>query len=71
MPLAQPAATDDMHARGTSRVNDPIVDEVRAIREAYAASFGYDVDAIVADLRRGEDAHRERLVTLAPKELEK
>jgi hypothetical protein len=71
MPLTQPAAADDMHSRGAARVNDPIVDEVRAIREAYAASFGYDVDAIIADLRRSEDAHRERLVTLTPKTLEK
>lgn len=27
--------------------NDPIVDEVRVIRAAFAARFDYDVDAIV------------------------
>lgn len=32
--------------------DDPIVKEVRRIREAYAAKFGYDVAKIVEDLRR-------------------
>lgn len=35
-------------------MNDDILDEVRAIREAYAAAFHFDLDAIVADLRRVE-----------------
>jgi len=32
--------------------DDPIVEEVRKAREAYAAKFDYDLDAIVEDLRR-------------------
>ena len=35
---------------------DPIIDEVRAIRRAYAARFDYDVEAIFKDIsgqRRG------------------
>jgi hypothetical protein len=32
--------------------NDPIVAEVRAIRDAYAAKFNYDLKAIAADLKR-------------------
>jgi hypothetical protein len=32
--------------------DDPIVEEVRRIREAYAAKFGYDIKKIVEDLRR-------------------
>ena len=37
--------------------NDPIVLETRKHREEYAASFGYDLDQIVADLpsRQGRD----------------
>jgi hypothetical protein len=32
--------------------DDPIVDEVRQAREAYAAQFDFDLTAIFADLRR-------------------
>ena len=35
-------------------LNDEIVDEVRAIRDAHAAKFGYDLCAIYADLKRSE-----------------
>lgn len=31
---------------------DPIVEEVRAAREAYAASFNHGLDAIVHDLQK-------------------
>jgi hypothetical protein len=34
--------------------NDPIVDEVRRIRDAHAASFNYDLDAIFQDIKRQE-----------------
>jgi hypothetical protein len=33
---------------------DPIVEEVRAIREAYAARFKYDLQAIYRDLKEQE-----------------
>lgn len=33
---------------------DPIVEEVRAIRQRHAARFGNDLDAIVADLQARE-----------------
>jgi hypothetical protein len=33
---------------------DPIVEEVRAIREAYAARFNYDLQAIYRDLKAQE-----------------
>ena len=33
---------------------DPIVDELHRIREEHAARFNFDLDAIVADLRRVE-----------------
>lgn len=31
---------------------DPIVDEVRKVREAYAKKFDYDLDRIFADLKK-------------------
>jgi hypothetical protein len=35
-------------------INDPIVNEIRQIRQAYAARFNNDVHAICEDLRRQE-----------------
>ncbi len=35
-------------------MNDPIVDEVRRVRDAYAASFNYDLDAIFRDIKDRE-----------------
>lgn len=45
---------------------DPIVDEVRAIREAYAESLGNDPATIIADLRERQMHHAERVVSLSP-----
>ena len=41
---------------------DPIVAEVRRVREELAAQFGFDVSAIFADLRRKQTVHGDRLV---------
>lgn len=35
---------------------DPIVAEVRANREAYAKRFGYDIEKIMADLMKSQEA---------------
>lgn len=35
-------------------MNDPIVDEVRRVRDAHAARFNYDLDAIFHDIKRRE-----------------
>jgi predicted RNase H-like HicB family nuclease len=35
-------------------MNDPIVDEVRRIRDAHAARFNYDLDAIYQDIKEQE-----------------
>jgi hypothetical protein len=35
-------------------MNDPIVEEVRRVREAHAARFNYDLDAIFKDLKERE-----------------
>lgn len=34
--------------------NDPIVEEIHKIREAYAARFNHDFDAIYEDIKRQE-----------------
>jgi len=35
-------------------MNDPIVDEVRRVRDAHAARFNYDLDAIFLDIKEQE-----------------
>jgi hypothetical protein len=50
--------------------NDPIVDEVRAIRAAYARRFGYDLDAIFEDVRRRERESGTKTITLPPRPVE-
>ena len=35
-------------------MTDPIVDEVRRIRDAHAARFGYDLDAMFQDIKEQE-----------------
>jgi hypothetical protein len=46
---------------------DPIVEEVRRVRQEYAKQFGYDLHALAADLRKHEEHHSERLVSFQPK----
>jgi hypothetical protein len=46
-------------------VNDPIVDEVRRVRDAYAARFNYDLDAIFRDIKEQEQKSGRGLVSFA------
>lgn len=46
---------------------DPIVEEVRRVREEYAKQFNYDAHAIAEDLRKQEKQHSARLVSFPPK----
>ncbi len=46
---------------------DEIVEEIHRIREEYAKSFNYDLDAIFADLRKKEAASGRKIVNLARK----
>ncbi len=46
---------------------DPIVEEVRRIRDAYARSFNYDLDAICSDLQEKQKRGKRRVVSLPPK----
>ena len=50
--------------------DDPIVEEVRAIRDAYARRFGYDLDAICEDLRQRARESGVKTVTLPPRAIE-
>ena len=48
-------------------MTDPIVEEVRRVREEYAAQFDYDVRRIAEDLRRQEEeSGREYVRTVKP-----
>ncbi len=46
---------------------DPIVEEIRREREAYAAKFNFDIDAICRDLQRQELESGHEIVTLPSK----
>ena len=48
---------------------DPIVEEVRAIRDAYAKRFDYDLNAIYRDLKEQELKSGWKLVSLQPKRI--
>lgn len=46
---------------------DPIVAEVRKIREAHAAQFNYDLKAIYQDLKQQEKASGRVFVSFPPR----
>lgn len=46
---------------------DEIVEEIHRIREEYAKSFNYDLDAIFEDLRKKEAESGREVVTLSRK----
>jgi hypothetical protein len=46
--------------------DDPIVAEIRKGRQAHAAKFKYDLDAIAKDIRSREGKDGQPLVTLPP-----
>ena len=45
--------------------SDPIVDEVRRVRDAYAAEFNYDLKAIYRDLKEKEKRSGRKIVSYA------
>ena len=51
-------------------INDPIVEEVHRIRQAYFAKFNYDLDAIYKDLKEQEEKSGRRLVSFYRKKTE-
>ena len=46
---------------------DPIVDEVRRIRQEYAAKFDCNVRAMAQDLQKRHQQYTDRLVSFPPK----
>jgi len=47
-------------------VVDPVLAEVRRIKEEIAAEHGYDIAKIIAAARRSQAAHPERIVNRIP-----
>jgi len=52
-------------------MEDHIVEEVRQIRQEHAAQFNYDVEAIVADLRRSEAERDWPRAAFAPRRIQR
>ena len=48
---------------------DPIVEEVRKVREAHAAKFNYDLQAIYQDLKAQEKQSGRTFVAYPPKRI--
>ena len=46
---------------------DPIVEEVRKIRERRAAELGFDLGAIIADARKREAQAERKVVSFVPR----
>ena len=46
---------------------DPIVEEVRKVREAYAAQFDFDINAMAEDLRKQQAESDRVVVNLKPR----
>jgi hypothetical protein len=68
-----PQSPDHLHARGTfggKAMNDPIVDEVRRVRDAHAAMFNYDLDAIFRDIKEQEKTSGLKFVSYPPRRTE-
>jgi hypothetical protein len=52
---------------GKTAMNDPIVDEIRRIRDAHAAKFNYDLDAIFQDIKEEEKKSGLKYVSYPPR----
>ena len=48
-------------------MKDPIIEEVRRIREEHSKLFGYDLDKICEDYKSSQKKLKNRLVRLKPK----
>ncbi len=51
-------------------MTDHIVEEIRRIRDEHASQFNYDLDAIVADLRRSEAERDWPRASFAPRRIQ-
>jgi hypothetical protein len=50
--------------------DDPIVEEIRAVRTAHAAQFNNDISAIVEDIRRMERESGRQHVNFPPRRVD-
>jgi N-formylglutamate amidohydrolase len=50
-------------------MDDPIVAEIRRIREEHAARFNYDLHAMCEDIRRSQNERGLPVVTLPPQRI--
>jgi hypothetical protein len=48
---------------------DPVVEEVRQLRDEYAKQFNYDLEAIYRDLKEQEKKSGRKYVSLPPRRL--
>lgn len=48
---------------------DPLIDEIHAVREAFAKDHNYDLAAMVATLRRHQREGGREVVSFAPRKL--
>ena len=46
---------------------DPIIDELRAVRDEHAARFNYDVEAIFRDIQAQQEASGREYIRLPPR----
>ena len=46
---------------------DPVVEEVRAIRDSYARQFNYNLDAIYQDLKAQQQKYNLKCILLPPR----
>jgi hypothetical protein len=51
-------------------MNDPIVYEVRRVRDDYASRFNYDLDAIFRDIKEQEKKSGRTFVSFPPRKAE-
>lgn len=51
-------------------MNDPIVEEVRRVREEHAARFNYDLDVIFRDIKEHEKKSGRKFVSFTPPRIE-
>ena len=61
----------DLYTRGADggiiMFKDPIVEEIRAIRQQHAAGFNYDLKKIAEDLRKKQELSGRKGVSFASK----
>ncbi len=63
------ARLKNYYRRNKDTMKDPIIAEIRQIREAYAKRFNYDVHAMLRDLRARQIKSGRKTVSLPPKRI--